>query len=122
MFVQLRSSSSILPPSKSIYNNNFIPVVLKTAYELLKDSRFKGSQVAIMSPYTAQVAAYSHATSRFVNFLLTHNKDTEEYLVGLQLKDVNVFTVNKMQGAQKDAILYCSTTSDKLRFTAYVTC
>ena len=122
MFVQLRSSSSILPPSKSIYNDDFIPVVLKTAYKLLKDSRFKGSQVAIMSPYTAQVAAYSHAKSHFVDFLLTYNKDTKEYLVGLQLKDVNVFTVNKMQGAQKDAILYCSTTSDKLRFTAYVTC
>ena len=88
-----------MPPSKSIYNDDFIPVILKTAYELLKDGRFKGLQVAIMSLYTAQVAAYSYTTSCFVDFLLTYDKDTEEYLVGLQLKDVNVFTVDKMQGA-----------------------
>ena len=121
MFIQLRSSSSILPLSKSIYNNNFISIILKTAYKLLKDSRFKGLQVTIILLYTAQVATYSYTTSYFVNFLLTYNKDTKEYLIGLQLKDINVFIVNKMQGAQKDTILYYSITLDKLRFTAYIT-
>lgn len=60
VFMNVRGVTDILSTSKSRYNHAFILVALKVCLCVVEKGCFKGAQVAIISAYTAQVAAYRY--------------------------------------------------------------
>ncbi|KAH7563074.1 hypothetical protein BM1_00121 [Bipolaris maydis] len=75
---------------------DFIPYVVKAG--------FSGSDVAIISAYTAQVATYRYALYSFIDWCLQQDRGSDVYRLSAQLSHIEVFAVDKTQGDQKEAI------------------
>ncbi|KAF5850593.1 hypothetical protein GGP41_010241 [Bipolaris sorokiniana] len=106
--------------TKSRYNIEFVSCGIRVAFELVK-AGFPGSEVAITSAYTAQVATYRYTLHNFIDWCLHQDVSSGEYRLSTQLNYIEIFTVDKMQGDQKEAIIHCTTTSSDLGFTTEAT-
>ena len=58
---------------------------------------------------------------RLINQCLQHNYTSKEYTLSKELQYLKVFTIDKMQGAQKEAIIYYTTNLGNLGFTTDTT-
>ncbi|USP79345.1 uncharacterized protein yc1106_06619 [Curvularia clavata] len=116
IFVSLPSKDRSLPSSKSRYNDSFVGPVWKIVLRLL-DEGFEASHIAIISAYTAQVGAYRFIQHAIAEWCLQQDKSSLMYRVASRIPEVECFTVDKMQGAQKDIIIHCTTVAGDLGFT-----
>ena len=69
IFIDVKGNTSTIGITHLRYNNDFIPYSITATIKLIKAS-FTRSQVAIIAPYTAQVASYRHAMFRFIEWCL----------------------------------------------------
>ena len=102
------------------YNDDFIPYGITATIKLIKAS-FTRLQVAIIAPYTAQVASYRHAMFRFIEWCLKQPNTSEWFGISHHLYKVEIFTVDKMQGGEQECIVYYTTNLGDLGFIVEAT-
>jgi hypothetical protein len=115
VFISTEGKTIQMPVSKSRYNDAFIPVVWWSVFELLRDG-FAPTQVSILAPYTAQVAAHRYILNCLVEWCLEEPEGSFERSLATQLGNVDISTVDGKQGAQADVIILDTTNAGQLGF------
>ena len=110
IFMKLRGKTEVLHTTKSRYNDGFvvptIAAVCKVVLRVRDESKrgFHGRDIGIIAAYVAQVATYRHVVNQYRDWLMKHSEDSDEFWLGKELGDVEIFTVDKMRPHRRGVV------------------
>ncbi|KAE8821934.1 hypothetical protein HRS9139_10540, partial [Pyrenophora teres f. teres] len=112
IFVNVDGTADMLRYNGSLYTVAFVPHALQVVCELVSTG-FQGSEVVILTDFTAQAELQKHVLENFTCWCKGHDRNTDEHDMGDRLSGIQMFSMTDMQVVSNEVVIYCSTASNE---------
>ncbi|KAL7780717.1 hypothetical protein CFE70_010743, partial [Pyrenophora teres f. teres 0-1] len=112
IFVNVDGTADMLRYNGSLYTIAFVPHALQVVCELVSTG-FQGSEVVILTDFTAQAELQKHVLENFTCWCKGHDRNTDEHDMGDRLSGIQMFSMTDMQVVSNEVVIYCSTASNE---------